>query len=113
MILDRVLLVSLDNDLTDKEWQTFKTNLHSEVKKEKLRGVVLDLSKIIILDSYASNMVNRIIKVLKLLGLRVVVVGIQPEVAFAMIQLGIEIEQAKTALNLDEGLQRLKSAGEY
>ena len=112
MKLDKILLVSLDNDLTDNEWQTFKTNLHTEVKKEKLRGIVLDLSKIIILDSYASNMVNRIIKTLNLIGLRVVVVGIQPEVAFAMIQLGIQIEHAMTALNLDDGLQKLKFQGD-
>jgi hypothetical protein len=41
--------------------------------------------------------------------LRVVVVGIQPEVAFSMIQLGIHIENANTALDLDEGLKKLKS----
>ena len=107
MKLKNILLISLDNDLTDKEWMFFKENLSLEIKKEKLKGIILDLSKIIILDSYASNTVNKIIQMLKFLGLKVIVVGIQPEVAFSMIQLGIKLQDANTALNLDDGLLKM------
>ena len=33
-----------------------------------------------------------------------VMVGIQPEVAFAMVQLGITLEDIQTSLDLEEGL---------
>jgi rsbT antagonist protein RsbS len=33
-----------------------------------------------------------------------VVVGIQPQVAFAMVQLGLHLDGVATALDLDEGL---------
>jgi rsbT antagonist protein RsbS len=39
-----------------------------------------------------------------------VVVGIQPEVAFAMVQLGLALDGVETALDLEEGLALL-SAG--
>ena len=107
MKLENILLVSLDNDLTDKEWITFRSNLNLEIKKEKLKGVIFDLSKIMILDSYASNTVNKVIQTLKFLGLKVIVVGIQPEVAFSMIQLGIRLNDTITASNLDDGLSKM------
>jgi len=34
-------------------------------------------------------------------------VGIQPEVAFAMVQLGLNLEGVHTALDLEEGLKFL------
>jgi rsbT antagonist protein RsbS len=38
-----------------------------------------------------------------------VIVGIQPEVAFAMVQLGMTLEDVQTALDLEEGLAFLDS----
>ena len=40
-------------------------------------------------------------------GAETVIVGIQPEVAFAMVQLGLTLEGVATALDLEEGLAYL------
>ena len=40
----------------------------------------------------------------RLRGAETVIVGIQPEVAFAMVQLGMSFEDVSTALDLEEGL---------
>jgi rsbT antagonist protein RsbS len=44
---------------------------------------------------------------LRLRGARTVVAGIQPDVAFAMVQLGLTLDGILTALDLDEGLELL------
>jgi rsbT antagonist protein RsbS len=44
---------------------------------------------------------------LKLRGAETVIVGIQPDVAFAMVQLGLTLEGVGTALDLEEGLAYL------
>jgi len=44
------------------------------------------------------------VQMLKLRGAEAVIVGIQPEVAFAMVQLGVTLENEATALDLEEGL---------
>ena len=44
----------------------------------------------------------------RLRGAETVIVGIQPEVAFAMVQLGMSFEDVQTALDLEEGLALLQ-----
>jgi rsbT antagonist protein RsbS len=44
----------------------------------------------------------------RLRGAETVIVGIQPEVAFAMVQLGMNFEDVHTALDLEEGLAFLR-----
>jgi rsbT antagonist protein RsbS len=51
-----------------------------------------------------------ITNVIRLRGAETVIVGIQPEVAFAMVQLGLTMEGAATALDLEEGLAHLQRA---
>jgi len=44
---------------------------------------------------------------LRLRGAETVIVGIQPDVAFTMVQLGLTLEGIGTALDLEEGLAYL------
>jgi rsbT antagonist protein RsbS len=44
---------------------------------------------------------------IRLRGAETVIVGIQPDVAFAMVQLGLKLEDVTTALDLEEGLAYL------
>jgi len=44
---------------------------------------------------------------IRLRGAETVIVGIQPEVAFAMVQLGLTLQGVATALDLEEGLTYL------
>jgi rsbT antagonist protein RsbS len=43
----------------------------------------------------------------RLRGADTVIVGLQPEVAFAMVQLGLTFDDMNTALDLEEGLALL------
>jgi rsbT antagonist protein RsbS len=39
-----------------------------------------------------------------------VIVGIQPEIAFSMVQLGLTLEETMTSLDLEDGLAMLMAA---
>ena len=66
------------------------------------------------MDSFAARSLRTIAHMTRLRGAETVIVGIQPEVAFAMVQLGMTLEDVHTALDLEEGLAFLqdKLAGE-
>jgi rsbT antagonist protein RsbS len=106
--IDQLLVITINNDMSDKEWQDFQKNIFLEVKKENVKGLLLNLSNITLLDSYASNTINKIIKALKIIGQSVILIGIQPEVAFSMVQLGIHFDNILTALNFDDAKSKLK-----
>ena len=60
-----------------------------------------------VLDSFATRTLRAIAYMTKLRGAETVIVGIQPDVAFAMVQLGLTLEDVLTALDLEEGLRLL------
>jgi rsbT antagonist protein RsbS len=62
------------------------------------------------MDSFASRSLRNLAHMVKLRGAAMVIVGIQPEVAFAMVQLGLRLEGVMTALDLEEGLEALNRA---
>jgi rsbT antagonist protein RsbS len=70
-------------------------------------GVILDVTALDVMDSFASRTMREIAHMIRLRGAETVIVGIQPEVAFAMVQLGLTLEDVATALDLEEGLEYL------
>ena len=103
-----VLIVSVQAALTDRDLVDLKNELAEKVGQFRSRGVVIDVSLLDVLDSFATRTLRGIAQTTKLRGANTVIVGIQPDVAFAMVQLGLALEGVDTALDLDEGLALLK-----
>ena len=61
------------------------------------------------LDSFGARTLRTIGEMARLRGALTVVVGIQPDVAFAMVSLGMSTGTLVTALDLEEGLEYLDS----
>ncbi len=102
------LIVSIQAELDDAELDQLRADLARRVGEKGVRGLVIDVSALDVLDSYASRLLVGIVKVSTLRAANAVIVGIQPEVAFAMVQLGLTLEGIDTALDLDEGLALLE-----
>jgi rsbT antagonist protein RsbS len=81
--------------------------LAAQVGQVRARGVIVDVTVLDVLDSFATRVLCAIAQAMKLRGAHTVIVGIQPEVAFAMVQLGLSLEGVATALDLEEGLAYL------
>jgi len=104
-----VLIVSIQAALSDKDLLQLRDELAQHVGRQRARGVIIDLTALDVLDSFATRTLRTIAYTAKLRGAEAVVVGIQPEVAFAMVQLGLSLEGIATALDLDEGLAQLRA----
>jgi len=68
------------------------------------RGVIVDVTALDVMDSFAVRTLGDLAHMIRLRGAETVIVGIQPEVAFAMVQLGLTLTGVSTALDLEEGL---------
>ncbi|HEX9876067.1 MAG TPA: STAS domain-containing protein [Gammaproteobacteria bacterium] len=104
-----VLIASIQAALSDQELLNFREALAEQVGAYRARGVVIDVTALDVLDSFATRTLRDVAHAARLRGAKTVVVGIQPEVAFAMVQLGLALESVPTALDLEEGMALLTS----
>ena len=98
------LIASIQATLSDSDLLRLQDELAERVGRHRSRGVVIDVTVLDVMDSYATRIVRGITQMLRLRGAETVIVGIQPEVAFAMVQLGLDLHDVHTALDLEEGL---------
>ena len=99
-----VLIASMQAALTDDALVRLRDDLAEKVGSFRARAVIIDVTALDVLDSFATRTIRGIAYTARLRGAKTVVVGIQPEVAFAMVQLGLTLEGVPTALDLEEGL---------
>jgi rsbT antagonist protein RsbS len=107
-----VLIASLQADPTDQDLVQLKDELADRIGRMRSSGVVIDVSALDVMDSFATRTLRGIAQTTRLRGANTVIVGIQPEVAFSMVQLGLTLDGIATALDLEEGCARLRRSAD-
>jgi rsbT antagonist protein RsbS len=102
-----VLIVTLQPGVRDAGLLHLRKALVEEVVRRRSRGVIVDVTSMEVMDSFSARILQEIAQVIRLRGAETVIVGIQPEVAFSMVQLGLRLESVETALDLEEGMNYL------
>jgi rsbT antagonist protein RsbS len=103
------LIASVQGSMTDADMMQLREELASGVRRHRSTGVLVDVTLLDVMDSFAVRTLRGIAQMVKLLGAQCVIVGIQPDVAFSMVQLGLTLENTTTALDLEDGLEVLQS----
>jgi len=101
------LIASVQSALSDADLVQLRDDLADRVGQFRSRGVIIDVTVLDVIDSFATRTLRAIAHMLKLRGAETVIVGIQPDVAFAMVQLALTLAGVGTALDLEEGLAYL------
>lgn len=101
------LIATFQAALSDADLENLRRGLIHQVVRFRSRAVIVDVTAMDVMDSFASRTLREIAHMIRLRGAETVIVGIQPEVAFAMVQLGLTLEGVATALDLEEGLAYL------
>jgi rsbT antagonist protein RsbS len=106
------LIASIQSALTDTEVLHLRDELASHVGRHRSRGIVIDVAALDVIDSFVARSLREIALTARLRGAETVIVGIQPDVAVAMVQFELNLEPLHTALDLEEGLTVLRRAFE-
>jgi rsbT antagonist protein RsbS len=101
------LIASIQSVLTDEDLVNLRDKLVQQVGRFRSLGVILDVTGMDVIDSFSVRTLRDLAHMIRLRGATTVIVGIQPEVAFSMIQLGLRLKDVPTALDLEEGLAYL------
>ncbi len=106
------LIASIQSALSDADLLQLRDALVEQVGRYRSRGVIVDVTALDVVDSFASLTIRQIAHMIRLRGAETVIVGIQPEVAFSMVQLGLTLQSVVTRLDLEEGLAYLREKTE-
>ncbi|MEU9097341.1 STAS domain-containing protein [Streptomyces sp. NPDC048361] len=105
--LGDVLITGLLNELDDKSALAFTDELTERIACDRSRGVLIDISRLEMVDSFVARMLMEMTSMARLLGARVIVAGMQPAVAITLVELGLELDGVETALNAEQGIAAL------
>ncbi len=106
--LKDILLTSIQVDLTDEDALNFQDDLMQEITRTESVGILIDITALDVVDSYFSKVLNDTAIMAGLLGCEVVITGMQPSVALTLVEMGRELVNVETALNLDQGMEKLQ-----
>src|SRR5690348_13984412 len=101
------LIASIHAALDDTEFVRFQEDLLEHVGASRAKGIIIDIAALDVLDSFGSKSLRDLASMARLRGAALVLVGIQADVAFAIVRLGMHLE-IPTALDLEEGLRYLE-----
>ena len=103
------LIASIQSDLSDTEVLAFRQELTDLVGRHRARGIVIDVAALDVIDSFVARSLRSIVLAAKLRGAETVIVGIQPDVAIAMVHFRLNLQTLRVALDLDEARALLDS----
>ncbi len=95
------LIASIQSDLSDREVIELRNELANLVGQHRLRGIVIDVAALDVIDSFVTRALSTIVSTAKLRGAETVIVGIHPDVAIAMVQFRLNLKPLRVALDLD------------
>jgi rsbT antagonist protein RsbS len=98
------LIASIQSALSDSEVLELRDDLAERVGRFRARGIVVDVTALDVIDSFVARALRTIGSTARLRGAETVLVGIQPDVAMAMVQFQLDLEPLHTALDLEEGI---------
>jgi rsbT antagonist protein RsbS len=107
--LGRALLVTVQVDMHDRLATALEEDLSTKIVSSGARGVLIDISGLDIVDSFMGRMLDNIAGVSRMLDAGTVVVGMRPAVAITLVELGLELNGVKTALNVERGMALLQA----
>jgi len=102
------LIASIHTALNDAELTRFQEDVVAQIGERRSHGVIIDVGALDVLDSFGSRALRNLAHMARLRGAATVIVGIAPDVAFAIVELGMDLD-VHTALDLEQGLEYLES----
>ncbi len=102
-----LLIASIQSDLTDTEVVELRHEIAELVGRHRLRGIVIDVAALDVIDSFVARALRAIVETARLRGAETVIVGIQPDVAIAMVQFRLNLGSLRATLDLDAAIELL------
>ena len=105
MKIGYVLIVPIQKELHNHAAVHLQEDIIQTIEQKGTRGLLIDVSMLKVMDSFLGRIIGDVASMASVMGCTTVVVGLQPEVAITLMELGLHLEGAYTVLNTETGLE--------
>lgn len=109
LTLGKTLIVPMQVELHDRAAARLQEDILVKIEKTGASGLIIDVSAVDIVDSFLGRLLGETARMAAMMGTATVLVGIKKDVVITMLQLGLEMKDLHTALNMEDGLALLES----
>jgi rsbT co-antagonist protein RsbR len=103
-INEQVMVMPLVGSMDSRRAQQVLDTLLNGIATSRVSSVILDITGVPVVDTQVANALLRAAQAVKLLGARVVLTGIRPEVAQTLVSLGTDLSGITTRSSLQSGI---------
>ena len=104
-----ILLVTIQTDVHDRLLESLQSDVGAKIRDTGARGVLIDISALEVIDHFMARLLERIAALTRLLGAESILIGMRPAVALTLTELGMTLEDVSTAVNVENGMERLRA----
>jgi rsbT antagonist protein RsbS len=99
-----LLIITMPSDPDDSAVEALQENVLNAMERHESQAVLLDISSVETFDSFFARTVSETAQMVRVMGGRTIIVGMQPAVAITATQIGLTLGDVETALNVDRAL---------
>ena len=107
-VSDTTLIIPLIGTLDSQRLAQLNGQALHSIERTATRYLILDITGVVIVDSQVAQGIIAVVQSARLLGTEVLLVGIRPEVAQAVVQLGLNLVGMRTFSTLQAALSGIK-----
>jgi rsbT co-antagonist protein RsbR len=106
-VLPGVLIAPLIGAIDSVRANLLMENVLNAVERRRAKVVIFDITGVPVVDTQVAQVLIRTATAIRLLGARIMLVGIRPEVAQTIVTLGVALEAVDTYADLQEAVMYL------
>jgi rsbT co-antagonist protein RsbR len=102
---ERLLLLPIIGAIDPPRAQQITTQLLHSIRAHRAKAVVMDITGVATVDSAIANHLIQTVQAARLMGATVIVSGLSPEVAHALVRIGVDLSTVNTVGTLQDGIE--------
>lgn len=106
--LGRIMLTSLPADLSDQQVMDLQNDILGLLHAGRADGIVLDITAVDVVDSYMARILSETARMVSIMGGVAVIAGMRAAVALTLVDMGQDLIEIETALDLEAGVAKVQ-----
>ncbi|TAL50258.1 MAG: STAS domain-containing protein [Methylovulum sp.] len=104
-VRERLLIIPVVGVLDSYRARQLTEQLLNSISATRAKAVIMDITGVPLVDSKVANHLLQTVSAARLMGATVILTGLSPQIAQALVAIGVDLSQVKTTVDLQSGLE--------